>query len=42
MGVSAFLWIPLLLAIGRRPVFLLCTIIMLLATLWAGIAGNFY
>lgn len=42
MGIGAFLWIPLSLAIGRRPVFLLGTMIMLLATLWAGIAGNFY
>lgn len=42
MGIGAFLWIPLSLAIGRRPVFLLCTVIMLLATMWAGTAGNFY
>jgi MFS family permease len=42
MGIGAFLWIPLSLAIGRRPVFLLGTIIMLLATFWAGLAGSFY
>ena len=41
LGVAAFIWIPLSLAIGRRPVFLLCTVIMLLATLWAGVSGSF-
>ncbi|KUJ09727.1 major facilitator superfamily transporter [Mollisia scopiformis] len=42
MGFGAFLWIPLTLALGRRPVFLLCTVLLTLSTIWAGIAGSFY
>ena len=42
MGVGAFVWIPLSLAVGRRLVFLLCAVIMTLATIWAGAAGSFY
>jgi MFS family permease len=42
MGVGAFVWIPLSLAVGRRPVFLLCTIILLLATMLAVVSGNLY
>jgi MFS family permease len=42
MGIGAFCWIPFSLAIGRRPVFLLCTVLMLLAIIGAGTAGNFY
>ncbi|KAH6677384.1 major facilitator superfamily transporter [Halenospora varia] len=42
MGLGAFIWIPLSVAVGRRPVFLLCTIVTLLTTLWAGLAGSFY
>src|SRR6266498_873754 len=42
MGIGAFLWIPLSLAVGRRPVFLLCNVILLLSTAWAWAAGSFY
>jgi MFS family permease len=42
MGVGAFVWIPLSLAVGRRPVFLLCTIILLLATVLAVLSRNLY
>jgi MFS family permease len=42
MGIGAFVWVPLSLAIGRRPVFLLCAAILLLGTVWAAIAGSFY
>lgn len=42
LGLAAFLWIPLSLAVGRRPVFLLCTVIMLFATAWAGISESFH
>ena len=42
MGIGACIWIPLSLAIGRRPVILICNVILLVATIWAGTAGNFY
>jgi predicted MFS family arabinose efflux permease len=42
MGLGAFLWVPLTLAIGRRPVFLLCTALLTIGTIWAGIASSFY
>ena len=42
MGIGAFIWIPLSVAVGRRPVFLLCTVITLLTTVWVGLAGSFY
>lgn len=42
MGVGAFLWIPLSLAIGRRPVLILSNIVLVSATVWAGFARNFY
>jgi MFS family permease len=41
MGVAAFLWVPLSLAVGRRPVFLLCTLMMLFSTIWAGVSRSF-
>lgn len=42
MGIGAFVWVPLSLAVGRRPVFLLCAVILLLSTIWAALAGSFY
>lgn len=41
MGLAAFLWIPLSLAIGRRPVFLLCAVIMLFTTIGAAVSTSF-
>ena len=40
-GIGSFLWIPLSIAIGRRPVFLLCTVILLAGIVWAGFSGSF-
>ncbi|CZR66403.1 uncharacterized protein PAC_16304 [Phialocephala subalpina] len=42
MGLGAFLWIPMSLALGRRPVFLICTVLLTLSTTWASVASNFY
>ncbi|KAH7327523.1 major facilitator superfamily transporter [Rhexocercosporidium sp. MPI-PUGE-AT-0058] len=42
MGLGAFLWIPLSLAIGRRPVMLLASFSLIPFTLWAGVSRNFY
>lgn len=42
MGIGAFIWIPLTLAIGRRPVFLLATIVITIGTLWAGLTKDFH
>ncbi|CZR67806.1 uncharacterized protein PAC_17705 [Phialocephala subalpina] len=42
MGVGAFVWVPLTLAIGRRPVFLIATTLLLAAAIWAGLAHKFY
>ncbi|KAF2189375.1 hypothetical protein K469DRAFT_748034 [Zopfia rhizophila CBS 207.26] len=41
MGVGAFIWIPLSLAIGRRTVFLLCAFILVASTALSGTAQNF-
>lgn len=42
MGLGAFLWIPLSLAIGRRPVLLLASLVLLIATICAGFVQKFY
>jgi MFS family permease len=42
MGFGALLWVPLSLGMGRRPVFLIAALMMLLATIGAGYATNFY
>jgi MFS family permease len=41
-GIGAFIWVPLSLAIGRRPAFLLACLLLTAATLWAGVTDNFY
>ncbi|KAF2646222.1 MFS general substrate transporter [Massarina eburnea CBS 473.64] len=41
MGIGAFIWVPLSLALGRRPVFLLAALVNFLATLSAGYAETF-
>lgn len=42
MGFGAMLWVPLSLGVGRRLVFLIAALMMLLATIGAGYAANFY
>ncbi|KAK0099239.1 hypothetical protein ONS96_008473 [Cadophora gregata f. sp. sojae] len=42
MGLGAFIWIPLSLAVGRRPVLLLCSLIVLITTILAGFLKDFY
>ncbi|KAF9695391.1 hypothetical protein EKO04_006691 [Ascochyta lentis] len=42
IGFGALLWVPLSLGMGRRPVFLISTLMMLLATIGAGYAGTFH
>jgi MFS family permease len=41
MAIGAFIWVPLTIGMGRRPVFLLASLTTLLATLGAGYAQNF-
>ncbi|KAL0942093.1 major facilitator superfamily transporter [Colletotrichum truncatum] len=42
LGLGAFLWIPLSVALGRRPVFLLASCCVTLATILAANASGFY
>lgn len=42
MGVSFFLWIPLSVAFGRRPIIFLASVVLTLGTLGAGFAPNFH
>ncbi|KAJ4346417.1 uncharacterized protein N0V89_010346 [Didymosphaeria variabile] len=42
MGIGAFLWVPLSLALGRRPVFLLAALLDFFAILGAGFSQTFY
>lgn len=41
MGVSAFVWVPLTIGVGRRPAFLLSSLITLIATIGAGLVTTF-
>ncbi|KAG4440385.1 hypothetical protein IFR05_004125 [Cadophora sp. M221] len=41
-GIGALIWVPLSMAIGRRPVFILCALLLALSTLMAGFSRNFY
>ncbi|KAH6644801.1 major facilitator superfamily domain-containing protein [Boeremia exigua] len=41
MGFGALLWVPLSLGMGRRPVFLIASLMMSLATIGAGHSANF-
>ncbi|KAH7329968.1 major facilitator superfamily transporter [Rhexocercosporidium sp. MPI-PUGE-AT-0058] len=40
-GIASFLWIPLSLAVGRRPVLLLAALTLLVATIWAAFSTTF-
>ncbi|KAJ4294197.1 hypothetical protein N0V90_007887 [Kalmusia sp. IMI 367209] len=42
MGIGAFVWVPLSLALGRRPVFLIAAVLNLLATIGAGYSQTFH
>ena len=42
MGIGAALWIPLSLAIGRRPVFLLASALLLFSTAGAAVSQTIY
>ncbi|KAH6629328.1 major facilitator superfamily domain-containing protein [Boeremia exigua] len=42
IGIGALLWVPLSLAMGRRPVFLIVALMQPLATLGAGLSPNFH
>ncbi|KAF2183700.1 MFS general substrate transporter [Zopfia rhizophila CBS 207.26] len=42
MGIGAFLWVPLSCALGRRPVFVIAAVLMLLASLAAGVSKSYY
>ena len=42
MGLGAFIWIPLSLALGRRPVFVIAATLMFLSSLAAGFARSYY
>jgi MFS family permease len=41
MAIGAFIWIPLTIGMGRRPILLLASLLTLLATLGAGFTQNF-
>ncbi|KAK0104784.1 hypothetical protein ONS95_005053 [Cadophora gregata] len=41
-GMSAFLWIPLSLAVGRRPSLLLAAFVLVVATIWAAVSTTFW
>lgn len=41
MGVGFFVWLPLCVAFGRRPVILLSSVILFAATLTAGFSKGF-
>ncbi|KAG4443551.1 hypothetical protein IFR05_000928 [Cadophora sp. M221] len=40
-GIASFLWIPLSLAVGRRPVLLLAAFTLLISTIWAALSTSF-
>ncbi|KAL2071007.1 hypothetical protein VTL71DRAFT_14033 [Oculimacula yallundae] len=41
-GIGALIWVPLSMAIGRRPVFIFCTVLLTLSTLMAAFSQSFY
>lgn len=41
MGLGGFLWVPLTIGMGRRPVFLISSIMLFAATLGAGYSQTF-
>lgn len=41
MAVGAIIWVPLSIGMGRRPVFLLASIMTMVATLGAGLTTTF-
>ena len=41
MGIGAFIWIPMTIWLGRRPVFVTNSVLMLLATVLAAFATSY-
>lgn len=41
-GIGTLFWVPLTLALGRRPPFITATILMLLASVGAGLSTRFW
>jgi MFS family permease len=41
MAIGAFIWVPLTIGMGRRPVFLLASLTTLLATIGVGYSQSF-
>ncbi|KAL3417482.1 major facilitator superfamily transporter [Phlyctema vagabunda] len=41
-GVGALVWVPLSVAIGKRPVFLFCAVLLSLSTFWAAVSRSLY
>ncbi|KAH8879026.1 MFS general substrate transporter [Thozetella sp. PMI_491] len=41
LGIGAVFWIPVSIAIGRRPVAVLCSILYTLSIVWAALSGSF-
>lgn len=37
-GIGALVWVPMSIGIGKRPVFLICTLLLMIATLWAALS----
>ncbi|KAK2608154.1 hypothetical protein N8I77_006782 [Diaporthe amygdali] len=42
MGLSFFLWIPLSVAFGRRPIIIASALMMSVASFWAGFTNNYH
>lgn len=41
LGASNFVWVPLANTFGRRPIILISLLILVLSSMWAGLATNF-
>ncbi|KAK6063278.1 major facilitator superfamily transporter [Seiridium cupressi] len=42
LGIGGFIWLPLSLVLGRKPVLVFCNVLLALGTVWAAAAPNFY
>jgi MFS family permease len=41
MDIAAFIWVQLIISLGRRPAFLIASLVIMLATFGAGYARTF-
>ncbi|CZT45797.1 uncharacterized protein RSE6_06150 [Rhynchosporium secalis] len=41
-GIGAVIWVPLSMAVGRRPVFIICTLLLTISTLMAALSQDFH